>query len=77
VGLDAMPTVIKAVLCAAFILLTSPVGAHALARGAYRSGVPLCDISVEDEYAQSKVLKRYRSQGARTADSAPQEPTHA
>jgi len=39
---------VKAVICAAFILLTSPVGAHAICRGAYISGVPLWSGSVED-----------------------------
>lgn len=41
----------KALLCALFVLITSPVAAHAIARGAYRSGVPLCEGSVVDEYA--------------------------
>jgi len=41
---------IKAVICMVFILLTSPVGAHAVCRGAYLSGVPLCDESVEDAF---------------------------
>lgn len=44
------PLVIKAFLCAAFILLTAPVGAHALARGAYRSRVSMFAGSVVDEY---------------------------
>lgn len=69
------PIAIKALLCAAFILLTSPVGAHALARGAYRSGVPLCDRSVVDEYADSEVLKRYRAEA--TAPPEGQEQTGA
>jgi multicomponent Na+:H+ antiporter subunit G len=43
-------TGIKAVLCAVFILLTSPVGAHALARGAHRGGVKLWEGSVQDAY---------------------------
>ena len=42
---------VKAILCAAFILLTSPVGAHAICRGAYLSGVKLWDQSVEDAFA--------------------------
>ncbi len=42
---------IKALVCAAFVLLTSPVGAHAIARGAYISGVKLWDKSVVDRYA--------------------------
>lgn len=58
------PIAIKSLLCAAFILLTSPVGAHALARGAYRSGVRLCDRSVVDEYRDSEVLKRFRAESA-------------
>lgn len=43
---------VKAIICAAFILLTSPVGAHAICRGAYISGVPLWSGSVEDAFAQ-------------------------
>jgi len=52
-GLDQMSLVIKALLCAIFVLMTSPVGAHALARGAYRSGVRLWSGSVVDEYAEA------------------------
>jgi len=42
---------IKAILCILFILLTAPVSAHALARGAHKSGVKLWDKSVCDKYA--------------------------
>jgi len=42
---------VKAVICAMFILLTSPVGAHAVCRGAYISGVRLWEGSVEDAFA--------------------------
>ena len=42
---------VKALVCAAFILLTSPVAAHAICRGAYISGVPLWPDSVEDQFA--------------------------
>jgi len=41
---------VKALLCAGFILLTSPVGAHAVCRAGYISGVPLADVSVEDAF---------------------------
>jgi len=41
----------KAIVCAVFVLLTSPVGAHAICRGAYISGVPLWEGSVEDQFA--------------------------
>jgi len=44
------PMGLKAIICAAFILLTSPVGAHAICRGAYISGVPLWDGSVADAF---------------------------
>lgn len=67
--------VIKALLCTGFVLLTSPVGAHALGRGAYRSGVPLCDQSVVDEYAGSEPLRGYRA--ASTATVRDREQTDA
>ena len=40
----------RAILCVIFVLLTSPVGAHALARGAYLGGVKLWERSVVDKY---------------------------
>jgi len=46
------PMTIKAVLCAVFLLLTSPVAAHAIARGAYKSGVRLWEGSVIDRYGE-------------------------
>ena len=47
-GLNAMG--IKALVCAGFVLLTSPVGAHAVARGAHVSGVRLWEGSVMDKF---------------------------
>ncbi len=47
---------IKALLCMLFVLFTSPVGAHAVVRGAYRAGVRLWEGSVVDAYAD--VAKR-------------------
>ncbi len=47
-------TVAKAIICAVFILLTSPTAAHAIAKGAYASGVPLWEDSVVDKYAEHK-----------------------
>jgi multicomponent Na+:H+ antiporter subunit G len=41
----------KAIICAVFILLTSPTAAHAVAKGAYSSGVELWENSVVDKYA--------------------------
>lgn len=45
---------IKALLCVLFIILTAPVSAHALARGAHKSGIKLWDKSVCDKYAEDK-----------------------
>jgi len=44
----------KAIICAVFILITSPTAAHAIAKGAYASGVKLWDKSVVDKYAEQK-----------------------
>jgi multicomponent Na+:H+ antiporter subunit G len=49
------PTGIKAFLCILFIVLTAPVSAHALARGAYLSGVKPWEGSVIDAYGEDKV----------------------
>ena len=47
-------TGIKAILCIIFILLTSPVSAHALAHAAHKFGVKLWDKSVCDKYKEDK-----------------------
>lgn len=44
----------KALLCIVFLLFTSPVAAHAIARGAHRAGVKLWDGSSVDLYAEDK-----------------------
>jgi len=43
---------VKALLCAIFVLWTSPTASHALARGAHVSGVPLWEKSVVDRYRE-------------------------
>lgn len=45
---------IKSILCIIFLGLTSPVAAHAIARGAHRNGVKLCKDSIVDRYAEDK-----------------------
>ena len=45
---------LKSLLCIAFILLTAPVAAHAVARGAHRAGVGLWEKSVADKYKEDK-----------------------
>jgi len=52
IGLGALA--MKAILCAVFILITSPVGAHAIARGAHISGIRLWKGSVEDAYLEKR-----------------------
>ena len=44
------PAGIKALLCIVFLLLTSPVSAHALARSSHKAGVKLWEGSVCDDY---------------------------
>ena len=44
----------KALMCLLFLLLTAPVSAHAVARGAHRAGVKLWEKSVVDKYAEDK-----------------------
>jgi multicomponent Na+:H+ antiporter subunit G len=50
-------TASKAVVCAVFILITSPTAAHAIAKGAYSSGVELWENSVVDKYGADKGSK--------------------
>ena len=45
---------IKALLGIPFVLLTSPVGAHALARGAHLFGVKLWEKSKVDQYQEDR-----------------------
>jgi multicomponent Na+:H+ antiporter subunit G len=46
------PTAAKSVICAVFVLITSPTAAHAIAKGAYASGVKLWEKTVVDKYAE-------------------------
>ena len=48
------PISAKAIICAAFIMITSPTAAHAIAKGAHAYGVKLWENSVVDKYAQEK-----------------------
>jgi multicomponent Na+:H+ antiporter subunit G len=51
-GAESGVFVVRALLCAVFVLVTSPVGAHALARGAHLGGVKLWEQSVVDKYEE-------------------------
>ena len=44
----------KALLCIIFLMLTAPVAAHAISRGAHRAGVKLWKESVVDKYKEDK-----------------------
>ncbi|MHC4150232.1 MAG: monovalent cation/H(+) antiporter subunit G [Planctomycetota bacterium] len=46
------PIIGTAIICAVFILITSPTAAHAIAKGAYASGVKLWENSVVDKYGE-------------------------
>ncbi len=54
-GQNAMA--VKSLICAAFVLITSPTGAHALARGSHKAGVPLWQGSVIDQYQEYEETK--------------------
>ena len=49
---------IKALLCIVFIILTGPVAAHAIGRGAHISGIKLWEGSVVDKYREDKEGKK-------------------
>ena len=44
------PIGMKIVVCTVFLIFTAPVAAHALLRGAHRSGVKMCKESIVDQY---------------------------
>ncbi len=53
------PIGLKALICIVFILLTSPVAAHALARASHRSGFELCKNTTKfDAYEDDNELRR-------------------
>ncbi len=47
------PAGLKVLLIGAFLLIVTPIGSHALARAAYKYGVPLWEGSVCDQYADA------------------------
>ena len=54
VWLGTVHAIVKGLICILFILITSSTAAHALARAAHRSGVPLARRSVVDRYAEDQ-----------------------
>jgi multicomponent Na+:H+ antiporter subunit G len=49
VGLMQPYWIVKALVIIIFIAITAPVGASAMARAAYKAGIPLCEETVIDE----------------------------
>lgn len=49
------PMGIKALICVAFLLLTSPVAAHALMKGSLHFGIKMWKGSVVDKYGEDKL----------------------
>ncbi|HOK40927.1 MAG TPA: monovalent cation/H(+) antiporter subunit G [bacterium] len=60
-GLNA--TGIKAILCIIFILLTSPVAAHAISRAAHLSGIKLWEKSIIDKLDEDNKQKQNEEKG--------------
>jgi multicomponent Na+:H+ antiporter subunit G len=77
------PMFVKAMICGAFIMLTSPASAHALCRAAYISRVPLADKSVEDAFVAraDEIRNEFAAQQAqddeRTEEEVKREETKA
>ena len=64
VWLGSLHAILKGLICILFILITSATAAHALARAAHRSGVPLANRSVVDRYAEDQQGGRGAEEGA-------------
>ncbi len=63
--------VARALAAIVFLMLTAPVGAHMIARAAYRSGVPLWSGTVIDELGRGRARragKAVAKDGAETQD---------
>ncbi|ADD08195.1 monovalent cation/H(+) antiporter subunit G [Candidatus Aciduliprofundum boonei] len=54
IGLIDLGWLPKSLIIAAFIVLTAPIGASALARASYKHGVKLWEGSVVDKYKEEK-----------------------
>jgi len=58
VGIAEPDWIFKALVVAAFILLTNPISAHALARASYKSGVSLFEGTVVDKCREFEECER-------------------
>jgi multicomponent Na+:H+ antiporter subunit G len=57
VGIAEPTWIFKTAVIAAFVLLTNPISAHALARASYKSGVKLWENSVVDKLEELRGLQ--------------------
>ena len=64
IWLGSVHAILKGLICILFILITSATAAHALARAAHRSGVPLDKRSVVDHYEEDEPVGVRREEGA-------------
>jgi multicomponent Na+:H+ antiporter subunit G len=64
VGAPSAGFAVRALLCAVFVLITSPTGAHALARGSHLGGVKLWEGSVVDRYEEDAEKLGHNTTGA-------------
>ncbi len=62
----------RALLCILFVVLTAPVSAHAIARGAHRAGIRLWEGSVSDAYSEDRDALNAKQQARN--DNAPATP---
>jgi multisubunit Na+/H+ antiporter MnhG subunit len=53
-------TTLKVIALALFMVITSPVGAHAIASAAQRSGVPMIDAQRDDLAAKAQATDEKR-----------------
>jgi multicomponent Na+:H+ antiporter subunit G len=52
---------VKALLCMLFIVLTNPVAAHAIARGAHRAGIKRWEGTTVDQYAEDQLKEKAKN----------------
>jgi multicomponent Na+:H+ antiporter subunit G len=50
----AYPAAVKILFMGLLLLIVTPIGSHALARAAYKFGVPLWEGTIVDQYAQTE-----------------------
>lgn len=59
-----IPAALKVLFIAVLLLVVTPIGSHALARSAYKFGVPLWEKTVVDQFAELPTPMQKRSSNA-------------